>query len=58
MTSVHEDTGDYIRPAKEWEQDISALTKKITKVVQGYAATDAIGAMAAVVKHIASEARD
>jgi hypothetical protein len=53
MTSVHEDADDYIRPAKEWEQDVSELAKKIMKVVQGHVATDAIGAMAVVIKHIA-----
>jgi hypothetical protein len=58
MTSIHEDTDDCTRPAKEWEQDTRRLAKKIMKVVEGYAATDAIGAMAVVLKHIASEAHD
>jgi hypothetical protein len=58
MTSIHEDADDYGRPAEEWERDIRKLANRILKVVAGYAATDAIGAMAAVLTHIASKAHD
>jgi hypothetical protein len=49
---------DCIRPDKEWEQNVSALAKKIMKVVEGMAATDAIAAMAIVLKHIAKQTHD
>jgi hypothetical protein len=52
-----DDVEDYVRTAKEWKQDVSALTKKIMKFVECHEGTDAIGAIAAVLEHIASGGR-
>jgi hypothetical protein len=51
-------TDDLPREQDEWEQDIAKLAQKILKVIEGYTAADAIGAMAIVLKHVASKHRD
>jgi len=56
MTTATED--EDIRPPEEWEATITHLKKRIMKVVTGYAATDAIAAMADVLRHIATIERD
>jgi hypothetical protein len=54
----HNYSGDTTRPDDEWEQDVKALANKVMKVVAGYAASDAIAAMAVVTKHILDRQHD
>jgi hypothetical protein len=46
------------RDPAEWDEDVKQLAQKIMKVIAGYAATDAIAAMAVVIKHVAEQAHD
>jgi hypothetical protein len=56
VATEREDEGT--RPHDEWEQDVKALANKVMKVVAGYAASDAIAAMAVATKHILDKRRD
>jgi hypothetical protein len=46
------------RPKAEWDADVKQLANKILPVVVGYVATEAIAALALVIRHIADEQRD